>query len=130
MPGRRADNADPRDGVDQELLDRFLDVFADHLAAGLLVRVDQRVAELAASHDNRGGAVSAEEAAKRLGISPCGVARLMSSGELPSLRVGRRRLVPLGAVERLIARGSVRDAGAPRRTRTDNLRIKSPVLCH
>jgi excisionase family DNA binding protein len=103
MPNRRTDG---NGGVDQELLDRFLDVFAGHLAAGLLERVDQRMAELAANHNTQGGAVSVEEAAKRLGISPRGVARLMTSGELPSLRVGRRRLVPLGALERLIARGT------------------------
>ena len=106
MPGRRTDASDRNGGTsDQELLDRFLDVFADHLAAGLLERVDQRAAELAAERNSEGGAVNVEEAARRLGISPRGVARLLASGELPSLRVGRRRLVPLGALERLVTRG-------------------------
>jgi excisionase family DNA binding protein len=107
MPDRRTDNPGHRDGaLDQELLDRFLDVFADRLAAGLLERVERRAEEIAAERGGQGGAVSVEEAARRLGISPRGVARLMASGELPSLRVGRRRLVPSGALERLIARGS------------------------
>jgi excisionase family DNA binding protein len=81
-------------------------VFAGHLAAGLLERVDQRVADLAANRDTQDGAVSGKEAARRLGISPRAVARLLASGELPSLRVGRRRLVPLGALERFLAGGS------------------------
>jgi excisionase family DNA binding protein len=106
MPGRRTGNSDNRDsGVDQQLLDRFLDVFADHLAAGLLERVDRRVQELAVERAPLHGAISIEEAARRLGISPRGVARLMSTGELPSVRVGRRRLVSLGALERLLERG-------------------------
>ncbi len=83
-----------------------LDVFVERLADGVLERVDRRAEALQAERGDHDGAVSVAEAARRLGISTRGVARLLKSGELPSLRVGRRRLVPLGALERFISRGS------------------------
>jgi excisionase family DNA binding protein len=38
------------------------------------------------------------EAAKRLSLSPRTVASLIKSGELHSLKVGRRRIVPIAAI--------------------------------
>lgn len=51
--------------------------------------------------------VSVQEAAKILGISRAFAYVLVNRGEIPSLRLGRRIVVPRAAVERLIngARG-------------------------
>lgn len=52
--------------------------------------------------------VTAEEAARRLGLSRSRVYLLMSSGELESLKMGRSRRVPVQALEAFVAqqRGS------------------------
>lgn len=44
-----------------------------------------------------------KEAAAMLAISPAGVYRLMASGQLETVRVGRTRRVPLSAIEALAA---------------------------
>jgi excisionase family DNA binding protein len=44
-----------------------------------------------------------EEAAKRLGISRNFAYRAVSRGEIPSVRIGRRLLVPKAALEKLLA---------------------------
>ena len=44
-----------------------------------------------------------EEAARLLGISRTLAYRLVQSGKLPSFKVGKRRLIPVTAVERFIA---------------------------
>jgi excisionase family DNA binding protein len=44
-----------------------------------------------------------EEAARLLGISRTLAYRLVQSGQLPSFKVGKRRLVPVAAVETFIA---------------------------
>lgn len=46
--------------------------------------------------------VSIEEAARRLSLSRMGVYRLLDSGQLASIKVGRRRLVPVAALEQLV----------------------------
>jgi excisionase family DNA binding protein len=70
---------------------------------------------LAAHRDTHGGAVSVEDAARRLGISPRGVARLVAGGELSSLRVGRRRLIPVQAIDRLLVDGITEPPNEPPR---------------
>lgn len=54
--------------------------------------------------------VSVQEAARRLGISRAKTYELLAAGEIEALHIGRRRLVPLGAllsyVERLRALAS------------------------
>jgi excisionase family DNA binding protein len=44
-------------------------------------------------------AVGITEAARRLGLSPRTVATLLSRQELPSRKVGRRRIIPVQALE-------------------------------
>lgn len=44
-------------------------------------------------------AVSIAEAARRLGLSVRTVATLVSRNELPSRKVGRRRIIPVSALE-------------------------------
>ena len=47
--------------------------------------------------------LSVREAASALRISPRTVNRLVSCGELPSLKIGQRRLVARDALERFVA---------------------------
>jgi excisionase family DNA binding protein len=44
-------------------------------------------------------AVGISEAARRLGLSPRTVATLIAERKLPSRKVGRRRIVPVSALE-------------------------------
>lgn len=45
-------------------------------------------------------------AAKRLGIGKNSAYEAVKSGQLPVIRIGRRLLVPLAALERLLDRGT------------------------
>ena len=47
--------------------------------------------------------VSVEEAAAMLGISRALAYTLVNRSELPSIRLGRRRVIPLAALERVLA---------------------------
>ena len=49
-------------------------------------------------------AVSVPEAARRLGVSPRTVATLVSGKELPSRKIGRRRVIPIAALEAFLRR--------------------------
>ena len=49
-------------------------------------------------------AVGIVEAARRLGLSARTVATLVSRHELPSRRVGRRRIIPVAALEVFVQR--------------------------
>ena len=49
-------------------------------------------------------AVPIAEAARRLSLSPRTVANLVASKELPSLKVGRRRLITVRALEAFLKR--------------------------
>ncbi len=49
-------------------------------------------------------AVSVPEAARRLGISPRTVATLVARKELPSRKIGRRRVIPVEALEKFLRR--------------------------
>ena len=49
-------------------------------------------------------AVSVHEAARRLGVSPRTVATLIARGELVSRKIGRRRVVPVEALEKFLRR--------------------------
>lgn len=44
-----------------------------------------------------------DEVAARIGVSPRTVSRLIASGDLPSITVLRRRLVPVDALEAYLA---------------------------
>jgi excisionase family DNA binding protein len=50
-------------------------------------------------------AVGIAEAARRLGLSPRTVATLLSRRELPSRKVGRRRIIPVHALEAFLRNG-------------------------
>ncbi len=54
--------------------------------------------------------LTAEETARILGIGRTFVYELLASGRLESLKLGRRRLVPVDAIERLIAEERQRQA--------------------
>lgn len=43
------------------------------------------------------------EAGEALGLSRCGAYEAVSRGEIPSVRIGRRILVPRAALERMLA---------------------------
>ncbi len=47
-------------------------------------------------------AYSPEEAGESLGISRAGIYRLLQTGDLRSVRVGRRRLIPAAELDRLL----------------------------
>lgn len=47
--------------------------------------------------------MSVREAAVTLGISERNAFRLAKAGELPTIRLGKRLLVPLAAIERMLA---------------------------
>jgi len=51
-------------------------------------------------------AYSIPEAAQALGIGRTLTIKLVQSGQLRSIKVGRRRLVPAAALEELLARGA------------------------
>lgn len=50
-----------------------------------------------------------EEAAPMLGVGRCGVYALIRSGQLRSVRVGRKILIPLSAIEEFL-NGSMSEA--------------------
>ena len=81
----------------------FVDAFVDRLVEGLLEEVERRAEQLAAERSGDRAAIDTRAAAARLGISQRGVERLVASGRLPSLQVGRRRLIPVQAISRLLA---------------------------
>jgi excisionase family DNA binding protein len=61
-------------------------------------------------------AVDIREAARRLSLSPRTVATLLATQELPSRKVGRRRIIPVAALEAFIRRGRARGEITLRRT--------------
>lgn len=50
-------------------------------------------------------AVGIAEAARRLGVSGRTLATLISQNELPSCKIGRRRIIPVTALEAFVNRG-------------------------
>ena len=55
--------------------------------------------------------VTVEEAARLLGVSRGLAYELVARGELPALRLGRRRVVPKMAIDALIADACAKDGG-------------------
>jgi excisionase family DNA binding protein len=49
-------------------------------------------------------ALDVREAARRLSISPRTLAVLIAKGEIQSRKVGRRRIIPVAALEKFLAR--------------------------
>lgn len=63
---------------------------------------DHPVGQLASAKANQRLTVSVEEAARLLGISRGHAYALVNRREIPSLRLGRRIVVPLRAIDRLL----------------------------
>jgi excisionase family DNA binding protein len=58
--------------------------------------------------------LTVEEAAERLGISRAHAYEAVREGEIPSIRIGRRILVPIAALDKLLGSAMPEDAeGAP-----------------
>jgi excisionase family DNA binding protein len=66
-------------------------------------------------------AVSVAEAARRLGVSHRTVGYLMARGELYSRKIGRRRVIPVSALERLL-RPSKQVCSSPKRNSARTIR--------
>jgi excisionase family DNA binding protein len=62
-------------------------------------------------------AIDIREAARRLSLSPRTIATLISNQELPSRKVGRRRIIPVAALEAFI--GNDRPTGRTRPQKKD-----------
>lgn len=60
--------------------------------------------------------VSVEEAAAILGIGRSSAYALASAGELPALRLGRRYVVPVAALRRMLGEIDPEDTSSPRTT--------------
>jgi excisionase family DNA binding protein len=84
---------------------------SDRLVAAVVELIAALRAELGTAQPLQSAAVlddptlllSVAQAAKRLNLGPSKVYELIASGRLRSVRIGRRRLVPAGAVVELIA---------------------------
>jgi len=57
--------------------------------------------------------ISVPEAAQLLSVSKSFTYELVASGALESVQLGRRVLVPVGAIDRLIASGGTKDDDDP-----------------
>ena len=53
--------------------------------------------------------ISIKDCAKLLGIGRTAAYQAVQSGQIPSLKIGRRRLVPKSALERLLAEAGTAD---------------------
>jgi excisionase family DNA binding protein len=53
-------------------------------------------------------ALSIEETAKTCGLSRATLYRLISDGKLTTLKIGARRLVPIGAIDALLNGGAAK----------------------
>ncbi len=56
-------------------------------------------------------AVSLEEARQALGVSRSLIYRMADDGRLPTIRLGRRRLVPIRMLEAMLAGGGSPEVG-------------------
>jgi excisionase family DNA binding protein len=92
--------------TDEALFERFLDRFVDRLAAELADRVEQRLDRLQSARQS-GAGLDSKQAAARLGVSERTLRELVVSGQVPSVKVGRRRVFSAAAIERLMTNGTV-----------------------
>jgi excisionase family DNA binding protein len=83
---------------------QVLDHFLDRLAIELADRVERRLEQIASQRASDGPqALDVKQAAARLGVSPTTMHELVISGEIPSVKVGRRRLIAASTITRLLA---------------------------
>ena len=57
---------------------------------------------MAKSNETERLTLTVDEAGKALGLSRCGAYEAVARGEIPSVKVGRRILVPRAALERML----------------------------
>jgi excisionase family DNA binding protein len=101
-PELRALRAVPRQVSTFDLL---LDDLAERIAERVIERVDQHLADRAPAVQP--DAYRVDEAAQAVGLSERETKRLIASGELGSVKVGRARLVPRTAISAFLnARGA------------------------
>jgi len=81
-----------------EPVQRLADALADVIAMAV-----ERAAANPTATPGHAIAVGIADAAERLGVSAVTVKRLVASGELPSVLVGDRRLIPASALDAFIA---------------------------
>lgn len=92
--------------TDSSTLDHFLGLLVDRLAVELADRVDQRLEQLAQAKAADGPtALDVKQAAARLGVSDRTMHALVISGQVPSVKVGRRRLIAPSTIQRLLTEG-------------------------
>ncbi len=99
-----------------QLVAPLLEQLIDQLARVLAARVDARLDELRAERADGRVALDIAQAAARLGVSTRSVRRLMETGVLETLRIGRRRLINAAALEALLDSGEL-DTGERGRSR-------------
>jgi excisionase family DNA binding protein len=70
-------------------------------ALGAVIRKELRdaLAEVTVPNGDTASMVDVPETARRIGLSPSKTKRLIASGDLGSVLVGRRRLVPVSAID-------------------------------
>lgn len=93
-----------------------LDGLLDRLAVELADRVEERLKRL--SVERSAGAPQAldvKQAAARLGISDRTMHALVVTGEVPSIKVGRRRVIAASTIDRLLVDGLAAAPGGIRR---------------
>lgn len=61
-------------------------------------------------------ALDVREAARRLSISPRTLALLIARGEIQSRKIGRRRIIPMMALEKFLARDHLTQRGVARKS--------------
>jgi excisionase family DNA binding protein len=88
MPGRRTDERV------RDLFDPFLDWLADELAE----RLGERL-----GGERQSAGLDTRQAAQRLGVSERTMRELVMSGQVKSVKVGRRRVVSAAAIDALLA---------------------------
>jgi excisionase family DNA binding protein len=97
------------DGQDEPDISQVLDRFLDRLAAELADRVERRLDRLQATRQADGPqGLDIKQAAARLGVSPTTMHEMVMSGAVPSVKVGRRRLVAASTIDRLLAGDQIR----------------------
>ena len=62
-------------------------------------------------------ALNVREAARRLSISPRTLALLIARGEIQSRKIGRRRIIPVTALEKFLVRDHSTQRGVARKSR-------------
>jgi excisionase family DNA binding protein len=93
----------------QPELDLAVQRFVDTLAAEMATRIEARLDGLLA--DRGPQALDVKQAAARLGVSDRTVHQLVMSGKVPSIKVGRRRVIAASTIDRMLAGESLPGSG-------------------